>query len=121
MKNKRTVVIGASDNPERYAYMATIRLLENGHEVFLEGIRTGNIADLPISTERKLYDNIDTVTLYVGPQNQPVWYDYIFALQPKRLIFNPGTENGELMEMAASRGIEVCVACTLVMLSVGNY
>lgn len=121
MTNKPTVVIGASDNPQRYAYMATIRLTEKGHDVFAEGMRKGNIGTLSISTEKIVYEKIDTVTLYVGPQHQPVWYDYIFSLKPKRIIFNPGTENVELIKMAEEKGIEVCIACTLVMLSIGNY
>ena len=116
MSNKRTVVIGASNNPERYAYKATLSLQAKGHEVFPVGIRNGQIA-----TDRVIYDEIDTVTLYVGPQNQPDWYEYILELQPKRIIFNPGTESEELVALAKSKNIETVEACTLVMLSIGNY
>jgi predicted CoA-binding protein len=121
MQNKRTVVIGASNNPERYAYKATLSLLAKGHEVFPVGIRNGKIGDLQISTERIIYENIDTVTLYVGPKNLPDWYDYILSLNPKRIIFNPGTENDALVVLANQKGIETIEACTLVMLSIGNY
>lgn len=121
MPNKRTVVIGASNNPERYAYKATLSLLAKGHEVFPVGIKTGQIGNISISTERSFYENIDTVTLYVGPKNLPDWYDYILSLHPKRIIFNPGTENDELVVLATQMGIETIEACTLVMLSIGNY
>jgi predicted CoA-binding protein len=121
MQNKPTVVIGASENQERYAYKATLSLLAKGHDVFPVGIRNGKISNISISTERIIYENIDTVTLYVGPKNQPDWYAYILALQPKRIIFNPGAENEELVLLANKKGIETIEACTLVMLSIGNY
>ena len=121
MSNKRTVVIGASNNPERYAYKATLSLQAKGHEVFPVGIRGGQIGNLQIETNRIIFDIIDTVTLYVGPKNQPDWYEYILALQPKRIIFNPGTENEELVKLAHVENIETIEACTLVMLSIGNY
>lgn len=121
MRNKRTVVIGASDNPERYAYKAVQSLLSKGYEVFPVGIRKGIIGDLPISVDRVFYGDINTVTLYVGQKNQPDWYEYILSLQPKRIIFNPGTENEELKQLAQAENIETIEACTLVMLSIGNY
>lgn len=121
MPNKRTVVIGASNNPERYAYKAVLSLVAKGQEVFPVGIRNGQIGNIQIVTDRDIYENIDTVTLYVGPQNQPDWYEYILALQPKRIIFNPGTENQELMQLGKNKNIEIVEACTLVMLSIGNY
>jgi predicted CoA-binding protein len=85
------------------------------------GLRKGQIAGIDIHTDRPTDAEIDTVTLYVGPKNQPTWYDYILDLKPKRIIFNPGTENPELERMAQERGIETEEACTLVMLSVGQY
>ncbi len=121
MSQKRTVVIGASNNPERYAYKAVLSLVAKGHDVFPVGRRNGQIANIQIATDRVIYENIDTVTLYVGPQNQPDWYEYILALKPKRIIFNPGTENEELVQLAKSENIETVEACTLVMLSIGNY
>jgi predicted CoA-binding protein len=122
MSNKTTVVIGASDNPERYAYKASMSLINKGYLVYAEGQRSGMINDvIPISVERKPYKDIDTVTLYVGAKNQPNWYEYILSLKPKRIIFNPGTENEELMQLAHDNHIETIEACTLVMLSIDNY
>ena len=118
---KKTVVIGASDNPARYSFRAVNMLKNHGHEVVPVGIRKGQVAGLDIHTDRPAEDAVDTVTLYVGPQNQPSWYEYILGLKPKRIIFNPGTENEELEKMAQAKGIRTEEACTLVMLSVGNY
>ncbi|MBS1634610.1 MAG: CoA-binding protein [Bacteroidetes bacterium] len=121
MSNKITVVIGASPNEERYSFRATKSLLNHGHTVFPVGMRAGRIGDLDIITDRPVFQDVDTVTLYVGPANQPAWYDYIISLHPKRLVFNPGTENAELADLARKNGIETVEACTLVMLSIGNY
>lgn len=118
---KKTLVLGASDNPERYAYRAAHMLKHHGHEVVPVGIRKGEVAGLAIHTDRPQEPDVDTVTLYVGPQNQPAWYDYILGLQPKRILFNPGTENPELERLAQQRGIETEEACTLVLLSIGQY
>ncbi|MCR5890087.1 CoA-binding protein [Hymenobacter sp. J193] len=118
---KKTLVLGASDNPARYSYQAVHRLQRHGHEVVPVGIRKGQVAGLAIETDRPAAPDVDTVTLYVGPQNQPAWYDYILDLNPKRIIFNPGTENPELERLARQRGIETEEACTLVMLSAGQY
>jgi predicted CoA-binding protein len=118
---KKTLVLGASDNPARYSFRAVHQLKQHGHEVVPVGIRKGQVAGLDIHTDRPTEAGIDTVTLYVGPQNQPAWYDYILDLKPKRIIFNPGTENEELEKLAQQRGIRTEEACTLVMLSIGNY
>jgi len=118
---KKTLVLGATDNPARYAYRAVHQLKSHGHEVVPVGIRKGAVAGLEIRNDRPSAEDVDTVTLYVGPQNQPAWYDYILDLNPKRIIFNPGTENPELEELAQQRGIQTEEACTLVMLSVGQY
>ncbi|HNZ61768.1 MAG TPA: CoA-binding protein [Paludibacteraceae bacterium] len=118
---KKTLVIGASTNPERYAYKAAQRLLENGHEIELLGLRPGEIFGKAIDTERKQYTDIDTVTLYVGPKNQPEYYDYIISLHPKRVVFNPGTENPEFEAMLESNGIQAQEACTLVLLGTNQY
>ena len=120
-KNKPTVVIGASPNTDRYSYKATISLQQHNHTVYPIGIRNGKINDLDIITSKPNIDNIDTVTLYVGADNQPAWFDYIFSLNPKRIIFNPGTENPEFEALAISKGIEVLDACTLVLLSINQY
>lgn len=118
---KKTLVLGASDNPARYSFRAVHQLKKHGHEVVPVGIRKGQVAGYDIHTDRPAATAVDTVTLYVGPQNQPTWYDYILDLQPKRIIFNPGTENPELERLAQERGIQTEEACTLVMLSVGQY
>lgn len=118
---KKTLIIGASDNPERYSYKAAERLLKHGHEIELVGIRSVEVFGKQVDTEMKHYGNIDTVTMYVGPQNQPQYYAYILSLSPKRVIFNPGTENYEFESRLKSAGIETEEACTLVMLGTGQY
>lgn len=121
--SKKTVVIGASNNPARYAYIAANMLNEYGHEVVPVGIKQGAVAGKSIQDLRQHPEvkEVDTVTLYLGPQNQPEWYDYILGLHPKRIIFNPGTENIELQKKAEEKGIEPVYGCTLVMLRAGTY
>ncbi|WP_303311574.1 CoA-binding protein [Hymenobacter sp. BT730] len=121
MSSKKTLVLGASDNPARYSFRAVHQLKSHGHEVVPVGIRKGQVAGLDIAIDRPLSSDVDTITLYVGPQHQPVWYDYILDLNPKRIIFNPGTENPELEKLAQQRGIQTEEACTLVMLAIGQY
>ncbi|MEO6903077.1 MAG: CoA-binding protein [Bacteroidia bacterium] len=118
---KKTVVIGASDNPERYAYKATLALQKNKYEVIPVGLKDGKINNIEILKGFPPLSNIDTVTLYVGPKHQLAWYDYILSLKPKRVIFNPGTENMELEKLLTKNKIEFEEACTLVLLSTGNY
>lgn len=120
-KNKPTAVIGASPNSDRYSYKATLSLQRHKHTVYPIGIKKGEINGLTLITDKPSLENIDTVTLYVGPDNQPYWTEYIISLKPKRIIFNPGTENPEFQALAESLGIEVLEACTLVMLSIGEY
>ena len=121
LKNKSTVVIGASPNADRYSNKATLSLQKYGHTVFPIGIRSGKINDLDIITDKPQIENVDTVTLYVGLDNQPAWIDYIMSLKPKRIIFNPGAENPEFEALAQSNGIEATEACTLVLLSINQY
>ena len=118
---KKTLILGATDNPSRYANLAANRLVSYGHPIVNIGIKTGQAAGVEIETAGEVYQDIDTVTLYVGPQNQPQYYDYIINSKPKRIIFNPGTENPVLEELAEQAGIETLEACTLVMLSTGQY
>lgn len=118
---KKTLVLGATPNPERYAFLAVRRLLSHGHETVPVGIRNGEIDGLAIQQGTPVQEGVDTVTLYVGPERQPAYYDYIFSLHPKRIIFNPGTENAELEQMAHAKGIKTVEGCTLVMLSIGAY
>ena len=121
LKNKSTVVIGASPNADRYSNKATLSLQKHGHTVFPIGIRSGKINDLDIITDKPPIENVDTVTLYVGLDNQLAWIDYILSLNPKRIIFNPGTENSAFESLAESKGIETTEACTLVLLSTNQY
>ncbi|HTF02756.1 MAG TPA: CoA-binding protein [Bacteroidia bacterium] len=116
-----TVVIGASENPSRYANMAVRSLKMHGEEVAAVGLKDGEIYGVKIHGDKPHFDAVETITLYVGPQNQPAWYDYILSLKPRRIILNPGTENSELEDLCRKNGIEVVEACTLVMLSIGNY
>lgn len=121
MEKKKTLVLGASDNPARYSYMAIDRLRANGHLVVAVGRKQTVVRDVMVETEIKTADDIDTVTLYLNPDNQQPYYEEILALQPRRIIFNPGTENPELEQLAESKGIEAIEACTLVMLATGQY
>lgn len=118
---KTTVVLGASANPSRYSNMAINRLRAHGHPVVAIGKRVGKVGDTTVETEQLKVENTDTVTLYLNPGNQKPYYDYIINLKPKRIIFNPGTENEELETMANKAGIETMEACTLVLLSTGQY
>lgn len=119
-KLKKTVVIGASSNPSRYAFVATNRLKSAGHEVIPVGLREGKIGETSILTGFPELEGVDTVTLYVGPKHQDYWKDYIFSLNPQRVIFNPGTESDFEQELE-EKGIEAEEACTLVLLSTGGY
>ncbi|MVT11892.1 CoA-binding protein [Chitinophaga tropicalis] len=118
---KKTVVLGASPNPNRYSYLAVSRLAAHGHPVLAIGKKDAQIADIPITKDHPVHDDVDTVTVYMNPVRQKEYYDYIMQLHPKRIIFNPGAENHELAEMASSKGIEPIEACTLVLLSTGQY
>jgi len=118
---KKTVVLGASDNPNRYSYLAVDRLQKHDHPVVAIGKQKGKVGIIDISTEHLPLTGVDTVTLYLNPKNQQQYYDYIFSLKPKRIIFNPGAENEELAALAESQGVEPIEACTLVMLSTGQY
>jgi predicted CoA-binding protein len=117
---KPTLVLGATPNPDRYAYKATVMLRDYGHEVVLYGIKKGDIAGISIHNTAPKTE-VDTVTLYVGPQNQPPYYDYILSLKPRRVIFNPGTENTEFENLLKQHNIEPVIACTLVMLTTNQY
>ena len=121
MSNKKTVVIGASENEDRYANRAVRKLKAYGHDVVALGLREGQIDGIKIHKDKPAVENVDTVTLYVGQQNQPQLYDYVLSLNPKRIIFNPGAENPDFESMAEEKGIETVEACTLVMLSIGNF
>lgn len=121
MDIKKTVVLGASDNPSRYSYVAVEKLIRYGHPVIAIGKKTGHVANTAITTERPEEKEVDTVTLYLNPANQKQYYDYIISLHPKRIIFNPGAENKELYDLVKANGIEPVQACTLVLLGTGQY
>ena len=121
MANKKTLVLGASANPDRYSYLAVNKLTRYHHPVIAIGKRKGKAGDVEIETEQIPVTDIDTITLYLNPQNQKPYYDYILSLKPKRIIFNPGTENEDFYEAAKKNDIQVIEACTLVMLSTGQY
>jgi len=119
--DKKTLILGATPNEGRYANLAANRLVRSGHSIVNVGLREGEAAGVPIEKPDVIHDDIDTITLYVGPSHQQGLYDYILATNPKRIIFNPGTENSELRKLANERGIKTEYACTLVMLSIGQY
>jgi uncharacterized protein len=118
---KKTLVLGASDNPDRYSYLAVNKLRNHGIETVAIGRKKTKVADVEVGTEKKDFQNIDTVTLYLNPQNQKEYYSYILSLHPKRIIFNPGAENEELKELAKANGINPIEACTLVLLSTNQF
>jgi uncharacterized protein len=120
-ENKKTLVLGASENPARYSYLAINRLTNNKHPVVAIGKKKGTVAGIIIETGKIEIEDIDTVTLYLSPQHQKEYYDYIISLHPKRIIFNPGTENDELAVLALKNNIKPIEACTLVLLSTGQY
>jgi hypothetical protein len=120
-KDKKTLVLGASLNPERASNEAIRRLRAKGYEVVAVGGRAGQVAGVPIKEGKPDFEDLHTLSLYLGPDRQKENYDYILELKPRRIIFNPGTENRELADLARERGIEVEYACTLVMLALNSY
>jgi predicted CoA-binding protein len=121
MKNKKTLVLGATTKPDRYAFKAVTMLVDHGHSVLAIGQNAGEVAGIKIQTKAIPLKNIDTVTLYLNPLRQREYYNYIIETQPKRVIFNPGTENPEFYQLLKSNGIAVEVACTLVLLATNQY
>jgi hypothetical protein len=121
-QHKHTLVLGATTNPERYSYLAIQRLTAHQHPVTAIGSKPGTVSGINIITEHPAtIPGLHTITLYLNPERQKAFYDYIIALNPQRLIFNPGTENEALEALAKSHGIQTIEACTLVMLSTGQY
>jgi len=119
--NKKTLVIGGSTNPVRYSNKAIRLLLRYGYPVVSTGGREAEVEGVKIDTGNPHFEDVDTVTLYVGPDRQPQLYDYVLSLKPRRIIFNPGTENIVFMEMARQNNIETVENCTLVMLNAGMF
>ena len=123
MKLKKTVIIGATENRSRYAYLAAEMLQEYNEEFVPVSIKRGNVLGKEILDLRTqpVIEEVDTITLYINPRNQKEWYNYFFKLKPKRVIFNPGTENQELETSLEEKGIKAVEACTLVLLKSGQY
>lgn len=118
---KKTILLGASENPARYSYLAVQKLASLHHPVIAIGRKQGKIGNIPIITDKPAMSDADTVTIYLNQLHQKEYYNYILSLHPKRIIFNPGAENNELFDLAKTNGIEPVEACTLVMLSTGQY
>jgi hypothetical protein len=120
-ETRTTLVIGASENPERYAYKAVTMLQEHGCKLIAFGLKPGGIGNVLIQTTFPKKTEIDTVTLYVGPERQAALIPEIIALKPRRIIFNPGTENPDFIKLAQDADIETVIACTLVLLATESY
>jgi predicted CoA-binding protein len=120
-KSKVTLVVGASENTSRYSNIAIKRLLSHQLPVLAVGAKKGMVENVTIESDFSSFNNIDTVTLYVGPQNQEALIPQIIQLKPRRIIFNPGTENPAFAKVANENGIETEIACTLVLLSLNSY
>jgi len=118
---KKTLVLGASTNPSRYANIAALRLMSAGYPVALIGARAGKIYDIPILTDKADLTDIHTVTVYLSILHQREYYEYLLKLNPERVIFNPGAENPELERLLSKNSIQYLRACTLVLLSTGQY
>lgn len=118
---KKTLILGASTNSARYSYLVANKLVRKGYPIVNVGRKVGKVAGEEIQPAEAVFADIDTLTLYVGPKNQSVYYDYILDTKPKRVIFNPGTENPELQDLLKKADIPYLEACTLVMLNTGQY
>ena len=121
MKNKKTMVLGATSKPDKYAYLAITMLVDKGHSVLAIGQNAGEVAGIKIQTKAIPLKNIDTITLYLNPARQRDYYNYVVDAKPKRVIFNPGTENPEFYQLLQLNNIKVEVACTLVLLTTNQY
>jgi predicted CoA-binding protein len=118
---KKTLVLGASLKTHRYSNYAINRLASNNHEVAAIGYNKGEVAGITIETNLKIYNDVDTVTVYLNPKRQKPFYDYVVSLNPKRVIFNPGTENPEFYSILKDNNIPFEESCTLVLLSTNQY
>ncbi|QKX05673.1 CoA-binding protein [Aquimarina sp. TRL1] len=118
---KKTLVLGASLKEDRYSNRAIKKLINYNHHTVALGAREGTVAGVSIETDKLPFDAVDTVTMYLNPENQKAYYDYILELSPKRVLFNPGTENPEFYEKLKNANIAIEEACTLVLLSTDQY
>jgi predicted CoA-binding protein len=119
--SQKVLVLGASMNPDRYSNLAINLLSDYKHDIIAVGLKEGKVRDVNIQTGTPKIEDLDTITLYIGPKNQQGYYDYILDLKPKRVIFNPGTENEELINLLKENGIAIEVACTLVLLRTSQF
>lgn len=120
---KKTLIVGATENPTRYAFIAASMFEERGMDFIPIGIKKGKVygRDILDLRQKPALQGIHTITLYIGPTNQEEWIDYLISLNPRRIIFNPGTENPVFFRKAQEEGIEALYACNLVMLSTGQF
>lgn len=118
---KKTLILGATTNTARYAYKAAEKLTNYNHPIVPVGIKKGEVFGEQIINSKAIQIDVDTITMYVGPKNQEEWYEYIVETKPKRVLFNPGTENPILQHKLKEEGIEYEEACTLVLLNLGEY
>ncbi|HKK81908.1 MAG TPA: CoA-binding protein [Prolixibacteraceae bacterium] len=118
---KKTLIIGASTKPQRYSYKAAQKLTAHNHPIEMIGRKEDILFDIPIKTDKIEIDNLHTVTLYLSPKFQVEYYNYILSLNPKRVIFNPGTENPEFQQLLSENNIDFENACTLVLLATNSY
>lgn len=118
---KLTLVLGASENTDRFSNRAIHKLVRHGNPVLAIGGREGKVGDVAIQTGKPAIEGVHTVTLYLNPERQKEYYDYILSLKPKRVVFNPGTENEELEALARQKRIETIEHCTLIMLDEGEF
>jgi predicted CoA-binding protein len=121
LKTKKTLVLGASLKPDRYSNFAIKKLLSSGYEVVANGLKHGDVNGVTIATELLPFEDIHTITLYLSSKHQEPYYKYIISLNPKRVIFNPGTENPELFKILEENNIDYEIACTLVLFSTNQY
>ena len=121
IKDIKTLVLGVSLKENRYSNKAVNMLRENDVPTVAFGLKKGKVADVTLDTELMPYKDIHTVSIYIGPQNQQEYYDYVIGLNPKRVIFNPGTENEEFFQLLDENNIPYQLACTLVLLRTGQF
>ncbi len=120
-ESKKTIVLGASPDPLKRAHRVCTKLMEKGHDVLPVGIKEGVIGDQAIITSSENVCEVHTVVIFIRAARQEQWLDYILACKPKRIIFNPGSENDNLIRMALDNGIEVLHECTILMLSSNRF
>lgn len=117
-----TLIVGLSNKPDRYAYRAAKMLKGYGHTIEAYGLKAETVFEIPVKTDwKEIQSRPDTVTLYVNPARQKEMIPHIIQLMPRRIIFNPGTENPEFESLAQKAGIQTEIACTLVLLATGTY